>query len=130
MKVHALLATFGFVAAATAVHAQTAQAPTDPLTGLQNAFGTIVGNAFHAPDRIAAAVVPPQASAALAQPLGGALRTSMQIPGAAFAALFIPFDTDLTAPAAPAASQAPASAPRHRRAKAAHHRAAVKPTIG
>ena len=132
MKVHTIFATFGFAAAATTAHAQTAPAPVDPLTSLQNAFGTVVGNAFHAPDRIAAVVVP-QADATLSQPIGGALRTSLQVPGAAFAALFLPFDSDAGAAAAAAATPAPAPPPpasRRRRGKVAHHRVSGKPMAG
>lgn len=113
-----LIACAIVAATATGVHAQQAgAAPVDPLTQGQNMFGAIVGNAFRAPNQIAAATIPGATS--LEQPLGGALRTSLQIPGAAFAALFLPFDTD---PAAASPSPAPIAHPPHRRhAKSLHH---------
>ena len=117
MRLHVLLMIGAVASAATAVRAQPAPQPADPLSTLQGAFGTIVGNAFHAPDQIVAAVAP-GAPAALAPPLGGALRTSLQIPGAAFLAVMLPLDRD-----AAAAVAAPASPPQQpKRKKAPRHR--------
>lgn len=104
------------MAAATSAQAQPAQ--PDPLSSLQGAFGTIVGNAFTTPDRIAAAVTP-NAAATLAPPLGGALRTSLQIPGAAFVALMSPLASLDAVGATPPPTAAPVP-PRVRQAKSRH----------
>ncbi len=127
MKVHAFILTLGsLVGVATAAQAQTASAPADPLTNLQNVFGTAIGESFRVPDQVAAATVP-GASAALGPTLGGALRTSLEIPGAAFLALMLPLDNATSASPSPSPA-APAPPPSHsKRAKAHRHR---EPTQG
>ena len=111
------LAVAILAAAAGVSSAQTAQQPVDPLTGAQNIFGAVVGNAFRAPDQIVAAVAP-TAPAALEQPIGVPFRRSLEIPGAAFAALLAPFDPDVAAvKPAPAPTALVPLHPHHRR----HH---------
>ena len=114
MKLHTLVLAFGGLVIATAgAQAQKAPDANGPLEQSQQVFGDIVGANFRVPDQ-AAAVVAPGASAALAPTLGGALRTSLEIPGGVFAGLIKPFaDADEAANPTPAA--APASAMRHRR---------------
>ena len=119
MKLHILImAVCGFVGA-TAAHAQKAPQPTDPVEEGQKAFGEIVGANFRVPDQ-AAAVVAPGASAALAPTLGGALRTSLEIPGGIFVGLVNPFaDADAAANPTPAAAAASAARP-HRHGRLRH----------
>lgn len=123
MKIPALvLALGGIVGVATIAQAQTAAAPADSLTNLQNDFGAIVGEAFHRPDPLVKAVSTPGSPAVAA---GVALRTSMEVPGAVFAGALKPF-ADADASAAPAAAPVAAAAPaprRHRHVRVRHHRA-------
>lgn len=104
MKIHAfIIASIGLMGAATVAQAQTAPGPADPLADAQAAFGTIVGDAFHRPDPIVAAVSAPGSAAPA---LGVALRQSLEAPGAVFAGVVKPF-ADADQPDAPVAAPAP-----------------------